>query len=325
VVGPNNIAINNTQAFIETTVIAGGTFTFNWSWTTVDGPSFDPAFYQVGPDFFQLTNSNGTNSQSGSISFFASAGTVIRMGVQSTDGCCGAGTLVISQLIWPGQCVNPCGNYLIPGEVGSGFSGYYGLPSWNFDNETGDGSATITDPFTLEVVGNNDQNAGSNIRTDFMTSAALAGDISFTWTYITEDSPGFDPAFFVLNGVVTPLSNNIGTTQTGTINFNASVGTTFGFRVTSVDGCCGAATLIITNFTWPGDCLLGCTNPLSCNFNSLATLDDGSCILPSCFDPLACNFDPAAECDDNSLCLYTPVVQIQTRVISTQMRVVLTT
>lgn len=45
----------------------------------------------------------------------------------------------------------------------------------------------------------------------------------------------------------------------------------------------------------------GCTDPLACNFNPLATVDDGSCLLASgCTDPTACNFDPAAECDDGS-------------------------
>jgi hypothetical protein len=48
----------------------------------------------------------------------------------------------------------------------------------------------------------------------------------------------------------------------------------------------------------------GCTDPLACNFNPLATTDDGSCILPDgCTDPLACNYDSLATCNDGTCIL----------------------
>lgn len=50
-------------------------------------------------------------------------------------------------------------------------------------------------------------------------------------------------------------------------------------------------------------CTPGCTAPTACNFDGLATCDDGSCVFPGCTDPLACNFDPLAGCDDGS-CLF---------------------
>ncbi len=46
----------------------------------------------------------------------------------------------------------------------------------------------------------------------------------------------------------------------------------------------------------------GCTDPDACNFDPLATIDNGSCDY-SCFgctDPQACNFDPVATVDDGS-------------------------
>lgn len=78
--------------------------------------------------------------------------------------------------------------------------------------------------------------------------------------------------------------------------------------------------------------VLGCTDPLSCNFNPLANQNDGSCIypdapcddnnpdtmndtfdsscncvgivmVPGCMDPNACNYDPLANVEDNS-CAY---------------------
>jgi hypothetical protein len=75
--------------------------------------------------------------------------------------------------------------------------------------------------------------------------------------------------------------------------------------------------------------VLGCTDPLSCNYNPLANQNDGSCIypdspcddnnpdtmndtydsscdcvgiqiVPGCMDPAACNFNPNANMDDSS-------------------------
>lgn len=48
----------------------------------------------------------------------------------------------------------------------------------------------------------------------------------------------------------------------------------------------------------------GCTDPNACNYNQMATVDDGSCQLPDgCTDINACNFNPLAVCDNGS-CMY---------------------
>ena len=47
----------------------------------------------------------------------------------------------------------------------------------------------------------------------------------------------------------------------------------------------------------------GCTNPLACNFDAVATLDDGSCDTTSCYgctDAAACNYDDTASQNDGS-------------------------
>lgn len=80
--------------------------------------------------------------------------------------------------------------------------------------------------------------------------------------------------------------------------------------------------------------ILGCTDPSGCNFNSDATLDDGSCtyspcvgcmlegacnynpnadvsgfcLLAGCENPLASNYSPIAGCDDGSCCFSNFVV-----------------
>ncbi|MDG1766076.1 MAG: hypothetical protein P8H98_04735, partial [Flavobacteriales bacterium] len=53
------------------------------------------------------------------------------------------------------------------------------------------------------------------------------------------------------------------------------------------------------NLNFPAD-ILGCTDVNADNYNALATLDDGSCIISGCTNPLADNFDPAANNDDGS-------------------------
>jgi len=53
--------------------------------------------------------------------------------------------------------------------------------------------------------------------------------------------------------------------------------------------------------------ILGCTDPVACNFDATATCDDGTCTFgdpdcdtPGCIDPCAPNFDPLANVDDDS-------------------------
>jgi uncharacterized delta-60 repeat protein len=84
----------------------------------------------------------------------------------------------------------------------------------------------------------------------------------------------------------------------------------------------------------PATPVLGCTDPLSCNYNCLATVNDGSCLypntacddgnpltindstnancicagqivttIPGCMNPAACNYNPLANVEDNS-CLF---------------------
>ena len=50
-------------------------------------------------------------------------------------------------------------------------------------------------------------------------------------------------------------------------------------------------------------CGLGCTDPTACNYDPVATLDDGTCdyfVCVGCTDPTACNYDPTATTDDGT-------------------------
>ncbi|MDC0204866.1 lamin tail domain-containing protein, partial [Flavobacteriales bacterium] len=89
---------------------------------------------------------------------------------------------------------------------------------------------------------------------------------------------------------------NTGSTQSYILNLCAGVYTV---TVTDALGCSIDTTINL------GEFVLGCTDMTACNYDSLATIDDGSCILPDgCTDILACNYDAAATCDDGS-CTYT--------------------
>tara|TARA_A100001201_G_scaffold110638_1_gene94613 strand:+ start:859 stop:2697 length:1839 start_codon:yes stop_codon:yes gene_type:complete len=51
----------------------------------------------------------------------------------------------------------------------------------------------------------------------------------------------------------------------------------------------------------------GCTNPLAENYNSEATIDDGSCIVKGCTNPVANNYDATANVDDGT-CNFISVI-----------------
>lgn len=62
--------------------------------------------------------------------------------------------------------------------------------------------------------------------------------------------------------------------------------------------------LSISFFTSCGEDVLGCTDPNAANFNSLATMDDGSCVISGCTITAAENFNRDATIEDNSTCVF---------------------
>ena len=90
--GADGVLRSATAACLE----EGATVTFDWDYTTDDGPFWDPAFYINGTPVYGLTNPDGPDNQSGSLSFECQGGDAIGFGIDATDGCCGAGFLTIT-------------------------------------------------------------------------------------------------------------------------------------------------------------------------------------------------------------------------------------
>lgn len=81
-----------------------------------------------------------------------------------------------------------------------------------------------------------------------------------------------------------------------TVQFASVLGTTYYIAVSGFGAGEGSYGMSL-NAVFPG-----CTDPSACNFDSGATVDDGSCDFSclGCTDPLANNFDPDATVDDGS-------------------------
>ena len=80
-----------------------------------------------------------------------------------------------------------------------------------------------------------------------------------------------------------------------------------GVLINSGSGTGGSGTTFDADFFFyagSGDCVVyGCANPIACNYDETANLDDGSCDFASCAgctDPTACNYDETATLDNSS-------------------------
>ncbi|NCS24621.1 MAG: PEP-CTERM sorting domain-containing protein [Microcystis aeruginosa BS13-02] len=131
-----------------------------------------------------------------------------------------------------------------------GFQDAYDPINWTFTNSNADGSVnTGGAPASISLTGG-DNGSGFSGTTDYTTTAAAAGTVTFDWNYSTADvSAFFDPFGYLLNGsfsFVTSSPNN------GTSTFNVLAGDSFGFRVYTLDNRFGRGGVTISNFSAPG-------------------------------------------------------------------------
>ncbi|TRV05311.1 MAG: PEP-CTERM sorting domain-containing protein [Microcystis wesenbergii Mw_MB_S_20031200_S109] len=146
-----------------------------------------------------------------------------------------------------------------------GFQTPYAPINWTLTNSNADGFVDTTGaPASISLTGG-ENNSGSSGTTDYTTTAAAAGTVTFDWDYSTQDSlvdsDSFcsnlpndfcDPFIVLVNGVGTiPLNPSGGTTQSGTSTFNVLAGDSFGFRIATADNFFGPGSVTISNFSAP--------------------------------------------------------------------------
>ncbi|MFM7105232.1 MAG: hypothetical protein ACKOW8_06890, partial [Flavobacteriales bacterium] len=116
---------------------------------------------------------------------------------------------------------------------------------------------------------------------------------------LTPNFPSVGPYCLGANIPSLPSTSINGITGTWSHAINNQLTTTYTF--TPDVGNCAESVSLTISISSLGNC--GCTNPQACNFNPVATLDNGLCLYYGCLDPAACNFNSNAGCNDGS-CVY---------------------
>jgi hypothetical protein len=126
------------------------------------------------------------------------------------------------------------------------FTGAYEVVNWDATLNGGTIS-TAGAPFSIWLT--SADNGGGAKSQDFEFLAFEPATVSFHWDYLTtEIFPSFDPFGWLLNGVFTPVTANVGAAQAGDVAFFVLPGQTFGFRAHSTDSVSGPATTTVSNF-----------------------------------------------------------------------------
>jgi len=99
------------------TIPASGTITFNWSYTTVDGPQWDYPQYVINsgaPQLFPGYSTSGGTSQSGSASIPVNAGDVFTLQMYTVDNIVGSATVTITNFTGPTAGGGTISWFLVP-------------------------------------------------------------------------------------------------------------------------------------------------------------------------------------------------------------------
>ena len=133
------------------------------------------------------------------------------------------------------------------------FSGYYAIANWTLTDNAFGSVDTSTAPSAITLTSGNSQVAGDTL---FTITAPATENISFNWSYVTNDLWGessSDPFGYVINGVTTLVINELQDssipTQSGTAHFTVNAGDVFGFDANTLDGYNGSAVTVASGFT----------------------------------------------------------------------------
>ncbi len=109
----------------------------------------------------------------------------------------------------------------------------------------------------------------------------VSGTYTFDYSYFTNDENAYFDMGVYINGYPIDLVEQNQISGSGTMSIFVYAGNTLGFGIQQIDDEFGAATLTISNFVFPVQCVSGCNDATACNFNEFVNYDDGSCNYPS--------------------------------------------
>ena len=129
-----------------------------------------------------------------------------------------------------------------------GFTGDYAPSNWNLTNSNADGSVNISNaPNSITLTGGNNGSDSFGITTYSITNTnPLPVNISFTWSYITQDIPLFDWFDVNQNGSYTTIANSA---ADGTYTTLIPNGNTFGFSIATNENLVGRGSVTISDFS----------------------------------------------------------------------------
>lgn len=144
----------------------------------------------------------------------------------------------------------------------AGFTGTYDFSTWTKTSTFGDAVVSSVDVTqqTLTILEPNNS-AGGEAPQEYDVSHVVpaSGTVSFDWSFDSTIDPCCSGFNFYVNGVLhnliggnfTSPSNFPATTGSGSFSIAVNAGDTITFGGFSEDGCCGASTNVITNFSAP--------------------------------------------------------------------------
>ena len=100
ITGGNNGSNNPGDTKYTLLAPASGRVGFDWAFTTADFPSFDPFGYVQNGTFVQVTDSSGSQSQTGAATFSVGAGQTMGFQVHRADNVFGASTTTVSNFLF---------------------------------------------------------------------------------------------------------------------------------------------------------------------------------------------------------------------------------
>ena len=172
-------------------------------------------------------------------------------------------------------------------------------------NETCDGAIALVEGVTLAqdmtdaCISDPNTWCAGNEQIDlwYSITSLKGGEITITNNLLNSVS-GFTTVFDACGG--NAVSCYSGYSEAFDAVFQAECGVVYYVQVHGYNQQIGTFEMSYTEST-----VMGCTNPLACNYHA-CSIEDGSCILPDgCTDYTACNYDPTATCDDGS-CVLSP-------------------